>query len=99
MSVDAKDARRVGMKGAVGGAIGDRGATFKIGIDADERLGPEPVAGVDLLDLRPDIVGTDLRERTRKPLVVAHERTIQIENIHCSTPYPNSINGPRCLHA
>ena len=52
LPIDAEHARRVGVKRAVGSEIGDRGAPLEIWIDADKRLRPEPVARVDLLDLR-----------------------------------------------
>jgi hypothetical protein len=54
MRVDAEDARRVGVKRTVGSEIVDRGAALEMRIDADKRLGPEPITRVDLLDLRPD---------------------------------------------
>jgi len=49
MSVDTEDARRVRVKRAVSGEIGDRGGPLKMRIDADKRLGPEPLTGIDRL--------------------------------------------------
>src|SRR5262249_39397556 len=51
MPVDAEDAGRVRVKRAVGSEIVDRGAPLEMRIAADERLRPEPVTRVDLLNL------------------------------------------------
>jgi len=82
MPVDAEDARGVGVKRAVGSEIVDRDTALEVRIDADERLRPEPIACVDLLDLRPDVRRSDLGERARKALVIVHERSIKVEYIH-----------------
>ena len=66
-------------------------------IDADERLGPEPVARVDRLDLATDVGRPNLRERARKALVVADERTIEIENVHAIPPIATTFIGQRLL--
>jgi hypothetical protein len=55
---------------------------LEMGIDADERSGPKPVARVQRLDLRSDILCTNLGERTRKALVVAEERTVELKYVH-----------------
>ena len=57
-------------------------ASLETRIDADYRLWPETVAGVKFPDLRLDVGRSDLRERTGKTLVVAHERLIQVEDVH-----------------
>jgi hypothetical protein len=40
-------------------------------------LGPEAVAGVEILDLLTNIGGADPGERAHKPLVVIHQRQIE----------------------
>ena len=60
--VDAEDARRFRVQRSVRRQIRDRGIPLEMRVDADERLGPEPVARVDLLDLRTDVGRPNLGE-------------------------------------
>lgn len=68
--------------GATGHKLLDAVAHFKVGVDADQGLRPELTAGVDVIDLLPDIGGPDLRERTRKTLVIGYKCLIEVEYVH-----------------
>jgi hypothetical protein len=59
---------------------------LKSRIDAEEGIRPEPVTGIEAFDLFLNVFRSDLREGSGKSLVVPHEHTIEIENIHDSSP-------------
>jgi hypothetical protein len=61
--------------------------TLETRIDADQRLRPEAVAGVKLLDLLLDVGRADQGERTSKSLVIVHEGLVELR------PSPDSESG------
>jgi hypothetical protein len=77
----------------VGRQVRDRRPALEIRIDADERFRPEAIRRVDLLDLRKDVVRTYLSEGTRKALVVAYKRTVQVKYVHDISPGMEAL-GP-----
>jgi hypothetical protein len=86
LAVDAEDASGSRVQRSVGNKAVDGVAAFETGINADQRLRPEAIAGVKLLDLLLDVRSADQRERAGKPLVIVHQRLIEIENVHSLGP-------------
>lgn len=62
LAVDAEDISGRRMQRSVGDETIDGVAALETGIDADQRLRPEPVVGVKLLDLLLDVGGADQGE-------------------------------------
>jgi hypothetical protein len=51
-------------------------------IDANERLGPESITGVNLFDLPANIGGSNLSKRAREALIIADKRSVELEDVH-----------------
>jgi hypothetical protein len=68
----------------------DESGSSRVGINAHERFGPEPITRMDLFDLLADVRRPYQRERTGKPLVIAHQRMIEIKDVHAD-PHPRRV--------
>ena len=60
----------------------NRNTVLKTRIDADERFGPETIAGVKRFDLATDVDRSNLGKRTGEPFVVVYEHPIEVKDIH-----------------
>src|SRR5262245_53153584 len=61
-------------------------AASETGMDAAQRLRPDPIFSVKLLDLLPDVRSADQSERAGKSLVIVHQRLIKVKNVHLRDP-------------
>ena len=81
-AISAENTRGRLAQGAGSGELIDGHAAFKPRIDANERLGPKSIAGVDFFDLNTDVRRPNLCERAGKPLVIPQESFIEFKDIH-----------------
>jgi hypothetical protein len=70
----------------------DRRAALKTWVNADERLGPESIAGIDRFYLCSDIWCAEVGERAGKPLIIPDERLIEFEDIHVGTRRAEAVS-------